>query len=125
MNWKIAGARADGYGITLALEAAGEVVQCYVRNLGASVEQPVRSLKGFVRVTLAPGESKPVTFPLGFNELSFITSKTQQPSKRRNTRSGSEAVRWPTHMLHLWWPGPGKGQLHINSASIVALRSDL
>jgi beta-glucosidase len=47
------------------------VVQCYVRNLGASVEQPVRSLEGFERVTLAPGESKQVTFPLGFNELSF------------------------------------------------------
>jgi len=51
---------------------ATEVVQCYVRNLGASVEQPVRSLKGFERVTLAPGESKQVSFPLGFNELSFI-----------------------------------------------------
>ena len=50
---------------------ATEVVQCYVRNLGASVEQPVRSLEGFERVTLAPGESKQVTFPLGFNELSF------------------------------------------------------
>jgi beta-glucosidase len=51
---------------------ATEVVQCYVRNLGASIEQPVRSLKGFERVTLAPGESKQVTFPLGFNELSFF-----------------------------------------------------
>ncbi len=51
--------------------AGTEVVQCYVRNLGASIEQPVRSLKGFTRVTLAPGESKQVTFPLGFNELSF------------------------------------------------------
>jgi beta-glucosidase len=51
---------------------ATEVVQCYVRNLGASVEQPVRSLKGFARVTLAPGESKKVSFPLGFNELSFF-----------------------------------------------------
>ncbi len=51
---------------------ATEVVQCYVRNLGASIEQPVRSLEGFRRVTLAPGESKPVSFPLGFNELSFF-----------------------------------------------------
>ncbi len=51
---------------------ATEVVQCYVRNLGASIEQPVRSLKGFERVTLAPGESKQVSFPLGFNELSFF-----------------------------------------------------
>jgi len=51
---------------------ATEVVQCYVRNLGASIEQPVRSLKGFQRVILAPGESKQVSFPLGFNELSFF-----------------------------------------------------
>jgi beta-glucosidase len=51
---------------------ATEVVQCYVRNLGASIEQPVRSLKGFQRVTLSPGESKQVSFPLGFNELSFF-----------------------------------------------------
>jgi beta-glucosidase len=43
-----------------------------MRNLGASVEQPVRSLKGFARVTLAPGESRQVSFPLGFNELSFF-----------------------------------------------------
>ena len=50
---------------------ATEVVQCYVRNRGASLEQPIRSLEGFVRVTLAPGESKEVSFPLGFNELSF------------------------------------------------------
>lgn len=51
---------------------ATEVVQCYVRNLGASVEQPVRSLKGFARITLAPHQSKQVRFPLGFKELSFI-----------------------------------------------------
>ena len=51
--------------------AATEVVQCYVRNLGASVEQPVRSLEGFVRVALKPGESRQVTFDLGFSELSF------------------------------------------------------
>jgi len=56
--------------------AATEVVQCYVRNLGASIEQPVRSLKGFARVTLAPGESKQVSFPLGFSELSFFNLDT-------------------------------------------------
>ena len=48
-----------------------EVVQCYVRNLGTSLEQPVRSLEGFERVTLKPGESKQVRFKLGFPELSF------------------------------------------------------
>ena len=51
---------------------ATEIVQCYVRNLGASIEQPVRSLEGFRRVTLAPGESKQISFLLGFKELSFF-----------------------------------------------------
>ncbi len=51
--------------------SATEVVQCYVGNVGTSLEQPIRSLKGFTRVTLAPGESREVRFPLGFEELSF------------------------------------------------------
>lgn len=51
---------------------ATEVVQCYIGNRGASLEQPIRDLHGFQRVTLAPGESKQVSFPLGFNELSFF-----------------------------------------------------
>ncbi|MGB6743985.1 MAG: glycoside hydrolase family 3 N-terminal domain-containing protein [Terracidiphilus sp.] len=57
--------------------AATEVVQCYVRNLGASIEQPVRSLKGFQRVDLAPGESKQISFPLGFRELSFFNRESK------------------------------------------------
>jgi len=48
-----------------------EVVQLYVRNTGGSVEEPVRELKGFQRVTLNPGESRRVEFTLGFNELSY------------------------------------------------------
>ena len=53
---------------------ATEVVQCYVRNLGASIEQPVRSLEGFARVTLKQGESRKISFDLGFPELSFYDS---------------------------------------------------
>jgi len=49
-----------------------EIVQCYIRITGASIEQPVRSLKGFTRIALDPGESKTVDFPLGFDELSFF-----------------------------------------------------
>ncbi len=45
--------------------AADEVVQLYVRLQGTSVEEPVRKLKGFQRVSLAPGETKKVTFSLG------------------------------------------------------------
>lgn len=51
--------------------AGAEVVQLYIRNTVASVEQPVRELKGFQRVFLQPGEQKHIEFPLGFEELSF------------------------------------------------------
>jgi beta-glucosidase len=58
--------------------AGTEVVQLYLRNTSASVEQPVRELKGFARVTLAPGESKHVEFPLGFDELSFYNVESKR-----------------------------------------------
>jgi beta-glucosidase len=45
--------------------AGEEVVQLYIRLTGTSVAQPVRALKGFQRVTLAPGETKNVSFTLG------------------------------------------------------------
>ncbi len=65
--------------VTNTGSAAGtEVAQLYIRNTVASVEQPLRELKGFARVTLAPGETKHLEFPLGFNELNFYTSDLKQ-----------------------------------------------
>ena len=58
--------------------AGTEIVELYIRIRGASVEEPLRVLKGFQRVNLQPGESKKVTFPLGFQELSFINAKSQR-----------------------------------------------
>jgi beta-glucosidase len=58
--------------------AGTEVVQMYIRNTDASVEQPVRELKGFARVELAPGESKHVEFPLGFDELNFYNVEVKR-----------------------------------------------
>ena len=58
--------------------AGTEVVQLYLRIPNVSVEQPVRELKGFTRVTLAPGESKHVEFPLSFDELNFYNVDLKQ-----------------------------------------------
>jgi beta-glucosidase len=58
--------------------AGTEVVQLYIRNTSASVEQSVRELKGFARVALAPGESKHLDFPLGFDELNFYNVEIQR-----------------------------------------------
>jgi beta-glucosidase len=48
-----------------------EVAQLYVQDLVGSVVRPVRELKGFERVTLAPGETRTVTFELPVSELAF------------------------------------------------------
>jgi len=58
--------------------AGTEVVQLYIRNTAASVEQPVRELKGFARITLLPGEQKHVEFPLGFDELNFYSVENRR-----------------------------------------------
>jgi beta-glucosidase len=51
--------------------AGTETAQLYIRLRGTSVARPVRELKGFERVHLAPGESRRVQFTLGREELSF------------------------------------------------------
>jgi beta-glucosidase len=42
-----------------------EVVQLYLRDDVASVEEPVRALKAFRRITLGPGETRTISFRLG------------------------------------------------------------
>jgi beta-glucosidase len=51
--------------------AGTEVAQMYVHQDATSLNRPVEELKGFVRVTLAPGETKTVTFPIGFEQVKF------------------------------------------------------
>ena len=52
--------------------AADEVVQLYVRDLVGSVTRPVRELKGFERVRLAPGETVTASFLLHSDDLAFF-----------------------------------------------------
>ena len=51
--------------------AAAEVVQLYVHDRVASRVRPVRELKGFTKVQLAPGASQVVTFTLQRADVSF------------------------------------------------------
>ena len=50
-----------------------EVVQLYVADPVASIDRPVKELKGFEKVTLKPGETKTVTFTLDADDLSFYS----------------------------------------------------
>ena len=50
---------------------ATEVAQLYVQDCVGSVVRPVKELKRFQRVELAPGQTKTVTFELPVSELAF------------------------------------------------------
>jgi len=62
--------------ISLTVENDGkvsgdEVVQLYIRDEYASLPRPVKELKGFARINLAPGESREVTFHLPVDQLAY------------------------------------------------------
>ena len=56
---------------------ADETVQLYVRLQGTSVAQPVRALKGFQRVSLAPGETRTVSFTVAPEALALWNDQNQ------------------------------------------------
>jgi beta-glucosidase len=58
--------------------AGDEVVQLYVSDIAASVPVPIRSLQGFQRVHLAPGETKTVTFKLASGQFSLVDEAGQR-----------------------------------------------
>jgi len=52
--------------------AAEEVVQLYTHDRTASITRPVRELKAFRKIALAPGQAETVEFRLRASDLSFI-----------------------------------------------------
>jgi len=48
-----------------------ETVQLYTRQMVGSITRPVKELKGFQQITLQPGETKKVSFPITANDLKF------------------------------------------------------
>lgn len=69
---------ASGEGVTVTVNvknvgdrAGDEVVQVYVQDVTGSITRPVRELKGFQRVALAPGERKDVVISLPSEAFAF------------------------------------------------------
>jgi beta-glucosidase len=73
-----------------------EVVQLYLHEVTAPVTQPVKQLKGFRRVTLAPGQSTTVRFTLDRAALSL----------------------WDEHMKHVVAPGSFEIMVGPNSVDL-------
>jgi beta-glucosidase len=58
--------------------AGDEIVQLYIHDKLASVTRPVRKLAGFRRISLAPGESRVVSFPITPHALSLIDANLKR-----------------------------------------------
>ncbi len=58
--------------------AGDEVVQVYLSSLNSPVAAPIRSLKGFKRIHLLPGEVKTVEFSISPDAFSFINEKNER-----------------------------------------------
>jgi beta-glucosidase len=86
--------------------AGDEVVQLYLRDVVSSVTRPLKELRGFKRVTLAPGAGTTVTFTLDSNALAL----------------------WDANMKRVVEPGEfhvmvGPNSTQLQSASFVVTRS--
>ncbi|MBQ1912550.1 MAG: glycoside hydrolase family 3 C-terminal domain-containing protein [Bacteroidales bacterium] len=58
--------------------AGAEVLQLYVADPEASVARPAKELKGFEKVYLRPGESRPVQFTITRQDLSFFDADAHE-----------------------------------------------
>ena len=73
---------------------ASEVVQCYVRDVTATVARPPQELKAFAKVELAPGASQEVALTLDDRAFSFWDAAE-----------------------HAWTLEPGEFELHVGTSS--------
>lgn len=58
--------------------AGAEVVQLYIHDVEASVDRPVKELKGFDKVYLEPGQTKFVEFVIDRDALSFFDAEKHE-----------------------------------------------
>lgn len=74
---------ADEQGVSLTVTNTGsvagtEIVQLYVAKKNRELFRPVKELKGFARVTLAPGEKQRITITLDDKAFRFWNVKTNR-----------------------------------------------
>jgi beta-glucosidase len=73
----------DSIDVSVALKNTGqregnEVVQLYVKHLNSTVQRPLKELKGFTRVNLAPQEEKIVKISVPLSRLAYWNPETDR-----------------------------------------------
>ena len=71
-----------------------EIVELYISDLKSSLPRPVKELKGFSKIKLAPGETGTVKFEITPDALKYFDDKS-----------------------HSWVVEPGKSKAHVGSSS--------
>ena len=74
---KAEGSKDDEFTVTVPVTNTGdrtgkEVVQLYISDKKSSVDRPVKELKGFSKVELAPGETKEVSITVKGSDLGYF-----------------------------------------------------
>ena len=77
---KAEGSKDDEFTITVPVTNTGdrtgkEVVQLYISDKKSSVDRPVKELKGFSKVELAPGETKEVSITVKGSDLGYFDAE--------------------------------------------------
>lgn len=77
---KAEGSKEDEFTITVPVTNTGdrtgkEVVQLYISDKKSSVDRPVKELKGFSKVELAPGETKEVSITVKGSDLGYFDAE--------------------------------------------------
>ena len=71
------------------------VVQMYLQDVTASMSRPVKQLKGFEKVTLKPGETQTVSFPIDIEALKFWNQQMKYDAEpgKFNVFIGTDSAR--------------------------------
>jgi beta-glucosidase len=82
-TFRYSGLKVTGGRVNLDVENTGsragdEVVQLYVHAMNPSVKRPIKELRGFQRIALAPKQKKSVSFALPPGDLAFYDVKTKK-----------------------------------------------
>ena len=115
---------ADTEGLTATVtvtntgsRAGKAVAQLYVRNAESDVIRPIRELKGFRKVELAPGESKDVTFALDKRSFACWNDVIHD----WHVPTGDYAVEVGAHSRDL----PLSAPVRVNSTQAIPVKFDM
>jgi beta-glucosidase len=83
--------------------AGDDVVQIYIHDTVSSVTRPIKELKGFQRVTLAPGESRTLTFQLDQRAFGFWNAQMKRVVEPGDFEimAGDSSVNLKAVLLHV------------------------